>query len=179
MALTWSHALFMVDKFDEMLEFYTDVLGFEVTDTGAIGNEQVAFMSQNASDHHQIALVSGKPPTGRAPVLNHFAFRTDTLADVKAWFRRLSTEARVTDIMPITHGNAWSVYFKDPDGNGIEIFCDTPWHVGQPAADRWDPTADDATIVAATRAKFAADPQFKPIEAFYAERRSHLADQDT
>jgi catechol 2,3-dioxygenase len=32
----------------------------------------------------------------------------------------------------ITHGNAWSIYFFDPDGNRIELYCVTPWYVEQP-----------------------------------------------
>ena len=179
MSLTWSHALFMAEKYDEMLEFYTEVLGFEVTDTGAIGDATVAFMSQGANDHHQIALVSGKPPGTPAPLVNHFAFRTESLADVKGWFQRLSADDRVEGVGPMTHGNTWSVYFKDPDGNGIEVFCDSPWHVSQPAGEGWDPSADDDSIIAATREKFADDPEFKPIQDYYAERKAHLAEHGT
>jgi catechol 2,3-dioxygenase len=177
MPLTWSHALFMVEKYEEMLEFYTDVLGFEVTDTGAIGESTVAFMSQGANDHHQIALVSGKPPGTPPPPVNHFAFRTESLADVKGWYHRLAADTRVGGLGPMTHGNAWSVYFKDPDGNGIEVFCDTPWHVSQPAGEAWDPTADDDSIIKATREKFESDPEFRPIEEFYATRKAHLAER--
>ncbi|MFP6837790.1 MAG: VOC family protein [Pseudomonadales bacterium] len=177
MALSWSHALFMVENYDEMVSFYTEVLGFEVTDTGTIGEATVAFMSQNAEDHHQIAMVSGKPPDSPAPAVNHFAFRTESLTEVKAWFARLSAEDRVAGVAPITHGNTWSVYFQDPEGNGIEVFCDSPWHVSQPAGEGWDPAADDESIIAATREKFAADPEFKPIEEFYSNRAAHLAER--
>jgi catechol 2,3-dioxygenase len=177
MSLSWSHALFMAEKYDEMLEFYTEVLGFEVTDSGEIGGGKVAFMSQGSNDHHQVALVSGKPPGTPPPALNHFAFRTESLAEVKGWFQRLTTDDRVTGVTPVTHGNEWSVFFQDPDGNVIEVFCDTPWHVSQPAVDGWDPTADDESIVVATKEKFASDPEFGPIEAYYAARKAHLADR--
>jgi catechol 2,3-dioxygenase len=96
---------------------------------------------------------------------------------VKAWFARLSAEDRVAGVAPITHGNTWSVYFQDPEGNGIEVFCDSPWHVSQPAGEGWDPAADDESIIAATREKFAADPEFKPIEEFYSNRAAHLAER--
>ena len=49
---------------------------------------------------------------------------------------------------PVTHGNAVSVYFKDPEGNGIEIFCDTPWHVPQPQVGFWDPSQDAEQVLA-------------------------------
>ena len=32
----------------------------------------------------------------------------------------------------MTHGNAISCYFRDPEGNRLEIFIDMPWHVPQP-----------------------------------------------
>jgi len=175
MSLSWSHALLMVENYDEMLEFYTDVLGFEVTDDGEIGDNKVCFMSQGANDHHQIAIVSGKPPGSPPPAINHFAFRTESLAEVKGWYQRLSADDRVDGLGPVTHGNAWSVYFKDPDGNGIEVFCDSPWHVSQPVVDGWDPLADDDSIMAATKEKFASDPEFQPIEDYYAARKAHLA----
>ena len=33
---------------------------------------------------------------------------------------------------PVTHGNALSVYFLDPEGNRVELLIDTPWYVPQP-----------------------------------------------
>ena len=34
----------------------------------------------------------------------------------------------------MSHGNTLSIYFNDPEGNGLEVFWDTPWHVAQPKA---------------------------------------------
>jgi catechol 2,3-dioxygenase len=31
-----------------------------------------------------------------------------------------------------THGNAMSIYFRDPEGNRLEVFMDTPWYCEQP-----------------------------------------------
>ena len=42
-----------------------------------------------------------------------------------------STE-QVRELVPVSHGNALSVYFHDPEGNRIELFVDTPWYVQQP-----------------------------------------------
>ena len=38
----------------------------------------------------------------------------------------------------MNHGNAWSVYFRDPEGNRIEIFCDTEWYIEQPCVEDLD-----------------------------------------
>ena len=36
------------------------------------------------------------------------------------------------------HGNAWSLYFRDPEGNRLEVFCDTQWYVEQPCLEDLD-----------------------------------------
>jgi catechol-2,3-dioxygenase len=36
------------------------------------------------------------------------------------------------NIAAASHGNAWSVYLNDPEGNYLEFFVDTDWHVQQP-----------------------------------------------
>ena len=38
----------------------------------------------------------------------------------------------MTEIAPITHGNALSVYFLDPEDNRFELYVDMPWYVSQP-----------------------------------------------
>ena len=37
----------------------------------------------------------------------------------------IKAEPEVTNISPINHGNAWAIYFQDPEGNRIEVFTDT------------------------------------------------------
>ncbi len=99
----------------------------------------------------------------------------DSLADVREMLERLEKDGRATHVDPVTHGNAWSVYFKDPEGNGIEIFCDTPWHVAQPQLKRWDPAMSDEELSAWTQAEFSQEAEFGPIDAFYQERERRLA----
>ena len=63
--------------------------------------------------------------------VNHFAFRVQEFADVQ----NLNDTLQQIDgikINPLSHGNTLSIYFNDPEGDGIEVFWDTPWHVPQP-----------------------------------------------
>ena len=181
MQLRWSHVFLHVYDMATMIAFYTDVLGFEVTDRSDAGGRAVAFLSQVPTDHHQIAFLGPAPSEGKqedalpTSRVGHFAFRVGALAEVKALHRRLQADARVAAVNPISHGNAWSLYFADPEGNGIEVFCDTPWHVRQPQGGTWDPAASEADIHAATKAAFEDVPGFGPIADYYAERASHLA----
>ncbi len=178
MQLKWSHALIYVQNMDEMLDFYTNVLGFEVADRGDLGGNGIAFLSQVETDHHQFAFLETRKDQAPSNNVNHFAFRVDDLDDVKAMHATLSSDDRVSNVRPTTHGNTWSVYFSDPEGNGIEIFCDSPWHVAQPQGKPWDTSLDNETVFEQTEAQFAAEPEFGPIEDFYARRAAHLAQRE-
>ena len=77
--------------------------------------------------------------------------------------------------MPLTHGNAWSVYFRDPEFNGVEVFIDTPWHVRQPQGEPLDLDLSNDEIIETTRDHFSKEPEFGPIDEFYNRRAERLA----
>ena len=100
----------------------------------------MAFISQDPTEHHQIVFVSGMPTGEHQFVMaDHLAFRTGSLDDLRADRRDRLAEAGVEGVIPISHGNAWSLYFNDPEGNGLECFVDSPFHVAQPYAERTRP----------------------------------------
>ena len=177
--LRLSHATLAVDDLDRMLAFYGDVLGFRVTNRGEVGDgAEMAFISQDPTEHHQIVLVSGAPTGDPGFALtDHLAFRTDSLDDLRAIGTKL-TAAGVDDIIPISHGNAWSLYFTDPEGNGLECFVDTPFHVAQPHAGGLDLELDDADLEAATRTEIESLPEFAPVEQWRSEFEATLASRD-
>lgn len=178
MRLRWSHAVMYVRDLDAMLAFYRDVLGFEVTDRGPLrgpDSPDIVFLSQVDTDHHQLAFVPTRTDTERSNNVDHLAFRVDDLADVQEMHTRLVDHEAVTDIAPLTHGNAWSVYFRDPEGNRLEVFCDTPWHVSQPQGASWDPTAEAAEVLTTTEAHYRDVEGFGPIEQYYERRSADLA----
>lgn len=164
--LTLGHATLAVRDLGRMVDFYTGVLGFHVSNRGepAPGMGEMAFLSQDPSAHHQIVLVQTQEPAPRAFVLaDHLAFRTTSLQDLRVIGARLA-DAQVASVIPISHGNAWSLYFTDPEGNGLECFVDTPFHVAQPYGDRLDLSATDEEIEATTRAKIQSLPEFQPFD---------------
>jgi catechol-2,3-dioxygenase len=174
MQLRWSHAVLHVRNLDVMLDFYTRVLGFTITDRGPLGGSEIVFLSQVETDHHQLAFVPARRGDAAASPLNHFAFRVDGLDDVRAVARRVQQDGRGSTPRPVTHGNAWSVYFGDPERNGIEVFCDTPWHVTQPQGGAWDMSQDNETVLAQTRAQFEREPGFQPAADFLAAHAQRL-----
>src|SRR6516162_4793559 len=127
-----SHVGLYVSDVPKMIDFYTKVLGFVVSDGAPDG--RITFLSRNPSDHHQV-------------------------------------------VRPISHGNAWSVYFQDPEGNQIEMFCDTPWYVPQPCGFKIDLDQSEDDVYRATEAYCREQPGFKPMEEWRAEIGKKIAAQ--
>ena len=173
--LSLSHATVAVRDLDTMVDFYCGVLGFAVTNRGTVGDDgEMAFISQDPAEHHQLVFVSGMPqPEHQFVMADHMAFRTASLDGLRAIGTRLD-EAGVEGVIPINHGNAWSLYFNDPEGNGLECFVDSPFHVAQPFADVLDLGTDDATIEADTRSKIQDDAEFQPLADWKAAFRARL-----
>ena len=162
--LSLGHATLAVRDLDRMVAFYTDVLGFHVSNRGepVPGMGEMAFLTQDPTAHHQIVLVHTPEPATRGFMLaDHLAFRTESLDDLRAIGDRLAAAA-VDSVIPVSHGNAWSLYFTDPEGNGLECFVDSPFHVAQPYADGLDLSTSDTEIEAATRDKIESLPEFQP-----------------
>ena len=180
MQLQWAHAVVYVHDMDLMLDFYAKILGFEVTDRGPMGENapDIVFLSQVPTDHHQLAFVQSRNTVEPSNSVNHFAFRVAELADVRSMIELLGADGRASALNPMCHGNAWSIYFQDPECNGIEVFCDTPFHVAQPQGKTWDPLLSDADLMTWTEENFGAEPGFGPIDEFYAKRAQELSSRD-
>ena len=160
MQLTWSHAVLNVKDAPKMLDFYTNTLDFSISDRGPIAEDgpDIIFLSQNHNEHHQLALVATREDEGPSNALNHMAFRVQSFEDLQTLQSRL--EALEQKFLPLSHGNTLSFYFSDPEGNGLEVFWDTPWHVSQPSGAVWDNQMDEAAALAWVEETFGQDPQF-------------------
>ena len=174
--LSFSHVGIFVTDIARMEDFYTRVLGFTVTDRGDLetprGRLQFVFLSRDPREHHQVVMASGRPAELPFNPINQISFRMADFAGVREMYRRLQHEA-VTEISPVSHGNALSVYFRDPEGNRLELFIDTPWYVKQPLRVPMDMKLSDRELWAWAEAEARRQPGFKPVE----EWRSALSRQ--
>jgi catechol 2,3-dioxygenase-like lactoylglutathione lyase family enzyme len=163
MPMQMSHAVVYVRDLAAMLDFYGE-LGFRVSDRGSVGpdeNIDMAFISTDReAEHHQLAFVQVKVNDDPPNSVGHIAFRVDTLNEVRAVYSFATNDGRASRVRPQCHGTTWSVYFKDPEGNGLEVFCDTPWHVDQPQGVEWDPTLADDELLRWTENRFKDEPGF-------------------
>jgi catechol 2,3-dioxygenase-like lactoylglutathione lyase family enzyme len=170
--LSFSHMGFFVHDIKRMEDFYARVLEFTVTDRGPLagpnGTMNLVFLSRDPDEHHQVVLISGRPESLPFNPINQISFKADSLATLKAMHRRLQ-EAGSRDIIPVTHGNAVSVYALDPEGNRIELYIDTPWYVEQPMRVPVDLTLDEATLMATVEAHARTLPGFRPRDVWRAE----------
>ena len=160
MKLSWSHAVLNVGDEKRILDFYTETLGFNISDRGQTteNGPNIIFMSQNKDEHHQLAIVSSRTDQDAANSLNHLAFRVESFDDVKTLHNKL--ELAGVNILPLSHGNTLSLYFNDPEGNGLEVFWDTPWHVAQPDGVFWDTSLNKEQTLAWVKETFSNKPAF-------------------
>ena len=165
-----SHVGIYVIDMERMRDFYTKVLGFKVMDAGTLKNGlSLTFLSKDPKDHHQIVMVSGREK-GTRSTINQITFRVSSIKEVRAMHDWLVAN-NVGGIDPVDHGNAWSVYFMDPEGNRLEFFCDTPWYVAQPRRERLDFSLSDREIEEATRSSIADDPTTCSFEQWREKKR--------
>ncbi|HXY98912.1 MAG TPA: VOC family protein [Stellaceae bacterium] len=173
-ALRFSHIGLFVAEMAPMVDFYSRVLGFIVTDRGRLGDAALTFLSRDAREHHQLVLVEGRPPGLPDRIVNQVSFRVDTLGALRQFWRRIGRESP-RDLVAVSHGNAWSVYFRDPEGNRLEVFADTPWHVAQPVREPLDLDREEAEILAETEAFCRTRPGFRPMAEWQREMAARLA----
>ena len=118
------HLVLNVRDQEASAKFYTEVLGFEIaTERPGFGT----FLTCGKI-HHDLALFQAAPDA--APVqegalgLNHMALQVEDLDMLKEYYQRLQ-EYGMTELRTTDHSMTKSIYLKDPDGNGIELFCNT------------------------------------------------------
>lgn len=129
------HVHLKVSDLERALHFYCHVLGFELM--SRYGTE-AAFVSAGGY-HHHIGLntwesAGGAPPPPGATGLYHFAILYPTRAALADALRRLLA-AKIPLEGASDHGVSEALYLRDPDENGIELYCDRP-------PDKWPRTPE-------------------------------------
>ena len=119
------HVHLQVTDLDKALEFYCGVLGFRLMQRFG---PQAAFIS--AGGYHHIGLntwnsLGGPRARKQGAGLYHTAILYATRAELAGALRQLLAAG-----YPITgaadHGVSEAIYLDDPDGNGVELYCDRP-----------------------------------------------------
>lgn len=120
------HVNMFVRNAERSQQWYADVLGLHTYDCMP---GRAAFLSADLEQSHEVALIEvGDDAPGlqkRQVGLNHMAWMMASLDDLKELYQRLKDKQvpieRVSD-----HGISVGIYFRDPDGNGVEVSYELP-----------------------------------------------------
>ena len=120
------HVHLKVADIEKALEFYRDILGFEITQWYG---DAAVFLSAGGY-HHHIGLNTwyskGAPPAPeRSAGLFHAAILYPTRKDLAEVLKQL-LEAGYPLTGASDHGVSEALYLNDPDGNGVELYWDRP-----------------------------------------------------
>ncbi len=176
-SLTLSHVGIHVVDVPRMVDFYTGFLGFAVSDRGpARGGGEIVFMTRDPREHHQFVVASGRPADLPFNLINQISFRVDSVDTLRELHAALVREHGVEDLGPTSHGNALSVYFRDPEGNRVELLTGTPWYVPQPIRLPVDLGLPDDQLWASVAQACRDTPGFMTREAWEADITRRIAD---
>jgi catechol-2,3-dioxygenase len=119
--LRLAHVVFRTPQLEVMRDWYRAVTGAGVV----YENEFICFLTFDA-EHHRIALLSApqleEVDAGRAGV-DHVAFTFGSLDSLIANYERLEAQG-VRPYWEVNHGPTTSLYYRDPDGNQVELQID-------------------------------------------------------
>jgi len=154
--LSFSHVGVFVHDLDKMVDFYTRVLGLVVSDRDVMKDgREIAFLTLDPREHHQVVFATGRPAELAYNMIQQLSFRAENISALRDMYAALKREP-IVELGPISHGNAVSAYFRDPEGNRLEVFVDTQYHVPQPCAATVDLMQSDAEIMAFVERQIAS-----------------------
>ena len=110
-------------RLQEMIDWYCTLVGAQVLFQDAVG----AWLS-NDEANHRIALLAfpgfvDDPEKDTRTGLHHSAFEYASFDGLNASYLRLR-EAGIEPDLCLDHGMTFSYYYKDPDGNHVELQVD-------------------------------------------------------
>lgn len=169
---TPAHVGIYVYDLDRMVDFYTSVFKLTITDEGVGKNfgHRLVFMSATEDQHHQLVLSAGRSERSPDSTVMQLSFLVPDLAELRA-NRDLAQAKGATELRPMNHGNAWSLYYFDPERNRVEVYLDTPFYVAQPYGTPLDLDQSEAELLAVTERMVKDDPTFMSLDQWQARFR--------
>jgi catechol 2,3-dioxygenase-like lactoylglutathione lyase family enzyme len=120
----FAHVVYQTRRYDEMIAWYEDVFEARVVHQ----DPALAFMTYD-DEHHRFAFANldvlnpgGGSARGEVGV-NHVAYTYANVGDLLETYRRLKAKG-ITPYWPVHHGITLSLYYRDPDGNRMELQVD-------------------------------------------------------
>lgn len=156
------HTGLWVDDLAVMEDFYTRVLGLTVTDRD--DDLGIVFLSSRPTEeHHEFVLQRGRTAPEGSKLPHQFSWRIDELQTLVDFHHAFRAEGVFVQ-QEVTHGNAFGIYFFDPEGNRNEVYLRIDRDVRQPFRKTLDLDQDlDAIIAQAERLLEEGGPSYAPV----------------
>jgi catechol 2,3-dioxygenase-like lactoylglutathione lyase family enzyme len=116
-----AHVVRRTTRLEEMISWYETVLAARVVHR----DDMLAFLTYD-DEHHRIAIarIPGlEDGSQMAAGTDHIAFTYEDLGDLLNTWARLRAEG-IEPYWCLNHGPTTSMYYKDPDGNKVELQID-------------------------------------------------------
>jgi len=145
------HVGIYADDLMKQRDFYTRVMGLTIADEDLEGRGMVFLSTDPVAEHHEFVLMKGRVTSDDAQVIQQISFKVGSIDDMREFKSRLEAEDLKIERI-ISHGNAFGMYFFDPEGNRLEVYYKTGYPVPQPHGDPIDLEQNDAELLAAAKA---------------------------
>jgi catechol-2,3-dioxygenase len=126
-----AHVVFQTNRMAEMREWYCSVLGGRVI----YENPHLCFVTYD-DEHHRVAFADFGPLTPKdpnaselmikpseQPGLHHVAFTFGSMGELLDTYVRIGGQG-IRPFFCVNHGPTTSMYYRDPDGNRVELQID-------------------------------------------------------
>ncbi len=117
----FAHFVLRSSNMQAMVDWYVTVLGMHVVKR----NDFICFLTYD-EEHHRLAIVNIAglhAPDQKSWGLAHVAYAYRTVGELLSTYRRLKAQG-IEPYRPIHHGPTLSMYYRDPDGNSVELQVD-------------------------------------------------------
>jgi catechol 2,3-dioxygenase-like lactoylglutathione lyase family enzyme len=113
-----AHFVLRTSRYRDVVDYYTSLLGAHAV----FSNDMLTFLTYD-DEHHRVAVVNMPGLRDQEPGVagvHHVAFTYQSLADLIANYERVKREG-IEPVWCTNHGPTTSLYYRDPDGNQLEL----------------------------------------------------------
>ena len=144
------HVGIYADDLMKQRDFYTRVIGLSISDEDLDGRGMCFMSADPVSEHHEFVLMKGRVSSDDTNTIQQISFKVPTIQDLRDYHKRLLDEDIKVERI-VSHGNAFGMYFFDPEGNRVELYYKTGFPVPQPHGDLIDLTRSDEELIGDAR----------------------------
>ncbi len=130
----------------KMRDFYTRVIGLKVADEDLDGRGMCFLSADPIAEHHEFVLMKGRQAPEDTQLVQQISFKVPTIQDLREYKQMIEEENLKIDRI-VSHGNAFGIYFFDPEGNRVELYYRTGFPVPQPHGDQLDLSRSDEELL--------------------------------